>query len=113
MPHDGGVSWLAVLVIIAILSVLAILWFRWFQRYRFTDQWRKSEFRGAAFGFMLWFGGLFGHRLPPPPQTRIEYASGKDPQRSANGLNGSAEAPRPPLTEHTADEEHKVGGPLG
>jgi len=32
--------------------IVALLAFRWFERYRFTDGWRKSEFRGAAFGFL-------------------------------------------------------------
>ncbi len=61
---------LPVLVIIAAISVVALLAFRWFERYRFTDAWRTSEFRGVAFGFLMWFGGLFGHRVPPPPQTK-------------------------------------------
>ena len=55
--------------------IVALLAFRWFERYRFTDGWRKSEFRGAAFGFLMWFGGLFGHRVPPPPQTKVEFTS--------------------------------------
>ena len=64
-----------VLVIIAVITVALVLAFRRFERYRYTDAWRKSEFRGAAFGFLMWFGGIFGHRVPPPPQARIEYAT--------------------------------------
>lgn len=106
-------SWLVVFALIAILALAALLFFRWFERYRFSDEWRKSEFRGTAFGFLLWFGGLFGHRLPPPPQTRIEYASGKDPDRSLEGLKDSVDPPGPTLPKHAPNEEHQVGGPLG
>jgi len=74
---------LPVLVIIAAISVVALLAFRWFERYRFTDAWRTSEFRGVAFGFLMWFGGLFGHRVPPPPQTKVEFATGTDRDRAA------------------------------
>jgi uncharacterized membrane protein YsdA (DUF1294 family) len=66
---------LPVLIIIAAISVVAFLAFRWFERYRFTDAWRTSEFRGVAFGFLMWFGGIFGHRVPPPPQTKVEFAT--------------------------------------
>ena len=41
-----------VLLIIAVITVALALAFRWFERYRYTDAWRKSEFRGAAFGFL-------------------------------------------------------------
>jgi hypothetical protein len=64
-----------VLVIIAVITVALVLAFRWFERYRYTEAWRKSEFRGVAFGFLMWFGGIFGHRVPPPPQTKIEFAT--------------------------------------
>ena len=57
---------------IAVVIVLAILAFTWFRAYRYTEAWRKGEFRAAALGFLVFFGGLFGHRLPPPPQARIE-----------------------------------------
>jgi hypothetical protein len=66
---------LPVLVIIAAISVVAFLAFRWFERYRYSDAWRTSEFRGAAFGFLMWFGGIFGHRVPPPPQARMEQTT--------------------------------------
>src|SRR5437763_6143877 len=56
---------LPVLIIIVAISVVVLLAFRWFERYRYTDAWRKSEFRGLAFGFLMWFGGIFGHRVPP------------------------------------------------
>jgi hypothetical protein len=56
----------------AVIIVGAILVFLWFRAYRYTDAWRKGEFRAAALGFLVFFGGLFGHRLPPPPQARIE-----------------------------------------
>ncbi len=66
---------LPVLVIIAAISAVAFLAFRWFERYRYTDAWRTSEFRGVAFGFLMWFGGIFGHRVPPPPQAKVEFAT--------------------------------------
>jgi len=62
-------------VAIAVVIVLAILAFLWFRAYRYTEAWRKGEFRGAALGFLVFVGGLFGHRLPPPPQARIESVS--------------------------------------
>lgn len=58
------------------IFVLALLAFRWFERYRYTDAWREGELRAAAFSFLLWFGGLFGHRVPPPPQVKVEHATG-------------------------------------
>jgi len=66
---------LPVLVAIAAISVVAFLAFRWFERYRYSDGWRTSEFRGVAFGFLMWFGGIFGHRVPPPPQAKVEFAT--------------------------------------
>ena len=66
---------LPVLVVIAAISVVAFLAFRWFERYRYSDAWRTSEFRGVAFGFLMWFGGIFGHRVPPPPQAKVEFAA--------------------------------------
>jgi hypothetical protein len=66
---------LPVLVIIAAISVAAFFAFRWFERYRYTDAWRTGEFRSLAFGFLMWFGGIFGHRVPPPPQAKVEFAS--------------------------------------
>jgi len=66
---------LPVLVIIALISVVAFLAFRWFERYRYSPAWRTSEFRGVAFGFLMWFGGIFGHRVPPPPQAKVEFAT--------------------------------------
>src|ERR1700704_534288 len=66
---------LPVLVIIAVITALAVLAFRWFERYRYSDAWRTSEFRGAAFGFLMWFGGIFGHRVPPPPQAKMELTT--------------------------------------
>jgi hypothetical protein len=75
-----------VLIAIAVITIAAVLVFRWFERYRYTDRWRRSEFRGWAFGFLMWFGGLFGHRVPPPPQARIEYtAKGGAPEPPASG----------------------------
>jgi len=64
-----------VLVAIAAISLVAFLAFRWFERYRYSDAWRTSEFRGVAFGFLMWFGGIFGHRVPPPPQAKVEFAT--------------------------------------
>lgn len=63
------------IVLSVLVAIVALLIFRWFERYRFTDAWRKSEFRGFAFGFLMWFGGLFGHRVPPPPQAKVEFTS--------------------------------------
>ncbi len=60
---------------IAVVIVGSILAFRWFRAYRYTDAWRKGEFRAAALGFLVFFGGIFGHRLPPPPEARIESIS--------------------------------------
>ena len=98
---------LPVLVIIAAISVVAFLVFRRFERYRYTDAWRKSEFRGFAFGFLMWFGGIFGHRVPPPPQTKVEFATGMDRDRAAgidrsdndDGSGGAA------LPNQAADDE--------
>ena len=64
-----------VLVAIVIIAIAALLAFRWFERYRYTDAWRTSELRDWAFGFLVWFGGLFGHRVPPPPQAKIEFSA--------------------------------------
>jgi uncharacterized membrane protein YsdA (DUF1294 family) len=89
---------LPVLVAIAAISVVAFLAFRWFERYRYSDNWRTSEFRGVAFGFLMWFGGIFGHRVPPPPQAKVEFAT-------------KAEEPEPPrsggaaLPDQTADDK--------
>jgi hypothetical protein len=83
-----------VILIIAAITVALALAFRWFERYRYTDAWRKSEFRGAAFGFLMWFGGIFGHRVPPPPQAKIEYATKpNDPTPPSGGAALSNDAP--------------------
>jgi uncharacterized membrane protein YsdA (DUF1294 family) len=75
-----------VLVAIAAISGLAFLVFRWFERYRYTDAWRQSELRDWSFGFLMWFGGLFGHRVPPPPETKIEFAAqAHEPDEPASG----------------------------
>jgi hypothetical protein len=77
---------LPVLVAIAAISVVAFLAFRWFERYRYSDNWRTSEFRGVAFGFLMWFGGIFGHRVPPPPQAKIELATkAEEPELPRSG----------------------------
>jgi hypothetical protein len=97
---------LPVLVIIVAISLLTALGFRWFERYRYTDRWRTSEFRGVAFSFLMWFGGIFGHRVPPPPQAKVEFAtrtdglgaSDADPPAS-DGSGGAA------LADHAADDE--------
>jgi uncharacterized membrane protein YsdA (DUF1294 family) len=89
---------LPVLAAIAVISVVAFLAFRWFERYRYSDRWRTSEFRGVAFGFLMWFGGIFGHRVPPPPQAKVEFAT-------------KAEEPKPPssggaaLPDQAPDDE--------
>lgn len=88
-----------VLIAIVVIAIAAIIGFRWFERYRYTDAWRRSEFRGWAFGFLMWFGGLFGHRVPPPPQARIEYATkGGTPEPPGSG--GTT------LPDQAAQEEH-------
>ena len=89
---------LPVLVIIAVITVLAVLAFRRFERYRYTDAWRTSEFRGAAFGFLMWFGGIFGHRVPPPPQAKMELTTrAGEPELPASG--GAT------LPDQSADDE--------
>ena len=97
---------LPVLVIIVAIGVLAVLGFRWFERYRYTDAWRKGEFRGVAFSFLMWFGGIFGHRVPPPPQTKVVFAMGMDQPGEAGpnppGNDGSGGAALP---DHTAKDE--------
>lgn len=75
-----------VLIAIVVITIVAVVVFRWFERYRYTDAWRRSEFRGWAFGFLMWFGGLFGHRVPPPPQAKIEYTTkGGGPEPPTSG----------------------------
>jgi len=86
---------LPVLVAIVLIAIAALLAFRWFERYRYTDAWRTSEFRDLAFGFLIWFGGLFGHRVPPPPQAKIEFATKPNPPESGG----------PPLPDDAADEK--------
>lgn len=70
---------------IAVVIVVAILAFLWFRAYRYTDAWRTGEFRAAALGFLVFFGGLFGHRLPPPPQAPIESIGKARVDRSDDG----------------------------
>ena len=75
-----------VLIAIALISIASLLALRWFERYRYTEAWRRSEFRGWAFGFLMWFGGIFGHRVPPPPQARVEFAARPaEPEPPASG----------------------------
>ena len=98
-----------VLIVMAVIAIGAFLLFRWFERYRYTDAWRHSEFRGWAFGFVMWFGGLFGHRLPPPPQTNIEFAS-KDrnqtpPRFTGEGRDGARPSDGPTLPDDAPKEE--------
>lgn len=76
------------------ISLLTFLGFRWFQRYKYTDAWRKGELRSAALGVVLWLGGILGHRLQPPPEAKIEYASGQ-PHKD-DDPTGKAET-RPPV----------------
>ena len=68
------------LVLSLALVLAAVAAFLWFERYRRSDAWRTSEFREWSFGFLMWFGGLFGHRVPPPPRPKIEYTEGKKDQ---------------------------------
>jgi uncharacterized membrane protein YsdA (DUF1294 family) len=89
---------LPVLIIIAAISVVAFLAFRWFERYRYSDAWRASEFRGVAFGFLMWFGGIFGHRVPPPPQAKVEFATrAAEPEPPPSG--------GPPLPDDASDDK--------
>ena len=75
-----------VLFVMAVIAIVAIVALRRFERYRYTEAWRHSEFRGLAFGFLMWFGGLFGHRLPPPPQAKVEFTvKGGEPQPPPSG----------------------------
>jgi len=94
-----------VLVFIAIVTVLAVLALRRFERYRYTDAWRKSEFRGVAFGFLMWFGGIFGHRVPPPPQTKVELATGIDRAGTATADQGNDGSGGAALPDQAADDE--------
>jgi hypothetical protein len=87
-----------VLIAIVLISIGTLLAFRRFERYRYTDAWRKSEFRGLAFGFLMWFGGIFGHRVPPPPQAKVEMASRADAPE-APGSGG------PALPEQAPDDK--------
>jgi len=67
-----------VLVAIAAISVVAFLAFRWFERYRSSDSWRTSEFRDVAIGLLVFLGGIYGHRVPPPPEANVEFATKAD-----------------------------------
>src|SRR6202022_1515646 len=95
---------LPVRVAIAAISVAAFLAFRWFERYRYSDNWRTSEFRGVAFGFLVWCGVVSGRGVPPPPQAKVEFAP-------------RAEEPEPPrsggaaLPNQAADHKQWVGRP--
>jgi uncharacterized membrane protein YsdA (DUF1294 family) len=89
---------LPVLVAIAAISVVAFIAFRWFERYRYSDNWRTSEFRSVAFGFLMWFGGIFGHRVPPPPQAKVEFAT-KAGEPEPPGSGG------PALADQAADDK--------
>ena len=89
---------LPVLVIIVAISVVAVLGFRWFELYRYSDSWRTSEFRSAAFGFLMFFGSIFGHRVPPPPQAKVEFAS-RAGEPEPPGSGGA------PLPDHAANDE--------
>jgi hypothetical protein len=96
--QEGLPIMLPVLAIIAVITVLVVLAFRWFERYRYTDAWRTSEFRGAAFGFLMWFGGIFGHRVPPPPQARMELTT-RTGEPEPPGLGGAT------LPDKAADDK--------
>jgi hypothetical protein len=87
-----------VLLAIAAISVAAFFAFRWFERYRYTDGWRHGELRDFAFGFLMFFGGIFGHRVPPPPQAKVEFATKADEPNDAS--SGGA-----PLPENAPNEE--------
>jgi hypothetical protein len=87
-----------VLIAIVVITIAALVFFRWFERYRYTDAWRRSEFRGWAFGFLMWFGGLFGHRVPPPPQAKIEQTT-KGGSHEPPGSSGAT------LSDETPDKE--------
>jgi hypothetical protein len=88
-----------VLLAIGLITIVVIVAFRWFERYRYTDAWRRSEFRGWAFGFLMWFGGLFGHRLPPPPQAKVEFTAKRDGTQPPPPSGGAS------LPDHAPHEE--------
>src|ERR1700694_331401 len=96
---------LPVLVIIAVITALAVLAFRWFERYRYTDGWRTSEFRGVAVGFLMCFGGIFAPRVPPPPQAKMELTTrAGEPEPPGSG--------GPALPGNAADNKKQVGQAL-
>jgi hypothetical protein len=73
-------AWIVTAVAIMAITLAALIAYRWFRAYRYTDAWRQGEFRATVLSFLVFFGGLFGHRVPPPPQARIEsIASGPPP----------------------------------
>jgi hypothetical protein len=89
------VGWPVVLAIIVVVGVAALLFFRWFGAYRYTEAWRRGQLRSTMLGLIVWIGGLFGYRLPPPPQTNVTFAAGKDPDRPASpSAEDSADEPR-------------------
>ena len=93
------------LAVLVLTAAAAILFFRWFHAYRFTDAWRHGEFRASALSFLLWFGGLFGHRLPPPPQVRTEYTGAQPGAAPRTSANTSGSPPPAPLAEDAPHEE--------
>lgn len=99
-----------VLIAIVAITIVAVLAFRWFERYRYTEAWRHSELRNWSFGFLMWFGGLFGHRLPPPPQAKVEFATRDTRDALPPKPPGGGEANRPtsggsPLPDDAPHEE--------
>ena len=46
---------------------------------------------------IVWIGGFFGYRLPPPPQTNVTFAAGKQPP-------GPGPGPGPSASEDPLDE---------
>jgi len=70
-----------VALLMAAVLVAAAVFVRRFERYRLTEGWRNSDLRAAALAVLVFFGGLFGYRLPPPPRPGIEsrHDSGAGP----------------------------------
>jgi hypothetical protein len=86
-----------------IAGVALVLAVRWFERYRLTDAWRHSDVRAAALSFLVFFGGLFGHRLPPPP--RVQSAQSARPQNDATDLAGRLRNAK----AHSGEEDRSGG----
>ena len=62
------------------------------------------SFAGPPSGMLMWFGGIFGQRVPPPPQAKVEFASGRaaaDPATGPTRPTGPTASDGPPLPQDT------------